>query len=121
LESEPNNENEEDCENWSNNDDNIQLVQKRLSLGGTNQSKKSQANEEEDEHERRSHFKVVKEFEKTMEFVKNASNLKVMPSLATHDSVNQQQQLQQPNKQEEDTKKHVSINLYIKNEYFSCL
>ena len=35
----------------------------------------------EEEQDRRSQFKVIKEFEKTMEFVKNASNLKVMPSL----------------------------------------
>jgi hypothetical protein len=32
----------------------------------------------EDEHDRRSHYKVIKEFEKTLEFVKNASSLKVM-------------------------------------------
>ena len=32
----------------------------------------------EEEQDRRSHFKVVKEFEKTLEFVKNASSLKVM-------------------------------------------
>ena len=36
----------------------------------------------EDEQDIRSHFKVIKEFEKTLEFVKNASNLKVMPSLS---------------------------------------
>lgn len=35
----------------------------------------------EEEQDRRSQFKVIKEFEKTMEFVKNASSLKVMPSL----------------------------------------
>ena len=32
----------------------------------------------EDEQDRRSQFKVIKEFEKTLEFVKNASSLKVM-------------------------------------------
>jgi hypothetical protein len=40
----------------------------------------------DDDQDLRSHCKVVKEFEKTLEFVKNASNLKVMPSL----SLNQQ-------------------------------
>jgi len=40
----------------------------------------------EDEQERCSQFKVIKEFEKTMEFVKNASSLKVMNTQQIHSS-----------------------------------
>lgn len=106
LENEPNDENEEDFENWPNGDgENVQLVQNRLSnhfedgkvavgTSHNNMSKKSQGNDEDEEEcERRSHFKVVKEFEKTIEFVKNASNLKVMSSLLD-DPPNRQQQAQ---------------------------
>lgn len=59
----------------------------------------------EDEHERRSHFKVVKEFEKTLEFVKNASNLKVMPSL----SINQQNNEELFNQQKQSEEPHISL------------
>ncbi len=59
-----------ETERWA---ENGQSVRKSNS-GGT-----SEMNEEE--QDRRSQFKVIKEFEKTMEFVKNASSLKVMPSL----------------------------------------
>lgn len=49
------------------------------------------SNINEDEQDLRSHFKVVKEFEKTLEFVKNASNLKVMPSLSLNQNNNDEE------------------------------
>ncbi|CAF1045263.1 unnamed protein product [Brachionus calyciflorus] len=42
-------------------------------------SSSSSSSNNPDEQDQKSKFKVIKEFEKTLEFVKNASNLKVMP------------------------------------------
>jgi len=63
-------ENEIENERWADNGQCVRKTSRR-----TNEIN-------EDEHDRRSQFKVIKEFEKTMEFVKNASSLKVMPALA---------------------------------------
>lgn len=74
-------EDEVESERWSvttnNAHNNIENLQGKRMIS-VNESTESI---NEDEQDRRSQFKVIKEFEKTMEFVKNASNLKVMGSL----------------------------------------
>ena len=94
-----------ESERWAVNEDNAKTTsnQSKKKLDKQSSSNFSLNEINEDEQDRRSHFKVVKEFEKTLEFVKNASNLKVMPSLSLNQQVSNEE-IVPPHYDESDAK-----------------